>query len=376
MRIAIDAMGGDEGPSVTVDGALVAARHLQVGLLLVGDAGAIEAELARHPVVSLFRRFDLQIVDAPDRIEMTESAAQALRRKPRASIRVAAEAVRDGRADALFSAGHTGASVMAAHAAFGMLPGVERPALATIIPTRRSPAVLLDAGATVGCRASHLVQFAVMGAAYARVALGLESPRVGLLSIGEEETKGNDVTCEAHQLLKDAPINFIGNVEGRHVYSGDADVIVCDGFTGNVTLKLSEGLVETVESLLHDELAATFGGRVGYVLSRQAFRRFRRRVDYSEYGGAPLVGVNGLCIVGHGRSSAKAVANAVTMAVRAVHENLLGRLSHDLSRLASTTPLSLRAPHPAPRDPDPAPRASDPAPRAPRPAPRASHLDS
>jgi glycerol-3-phosphate acyltransferase PlsX len=331
MRIAIDAMGGDAGPAVIVDGALVAARHLQVGLLLVGESAAIEAELARHPVASLFRRIDLDIIDAPDRIEMAESAALALRRKPRASIRVAADAVRDGRADALFSAGHTGASVIAAHAAFGLLPGVDRPALATIIPTRRNPAVLLDAGATVGSRASHLVQFAVMGSAYARVALGLSAPRVGLLSIGEEASKGTDVTREAHQLLKDAPINFIGNIEGRHVYSGDADVIVCDGFTGNVTLKLSEGLVETIETLLHDELAATFGGRVGYVLSRQAFRRFRRRVDYSEYGGAPLVGLNGLCIVGHGRSSAKAVANAVTMAVRAVKEGLVGRLSRDLA---------------------------------------------
>ena len=334
MRIAIDAMGGDGGPAVTVDGALVAARHLQVGLLLVGDAAAIETELARHPVASLFRRIDVQIADAPERVEMDEGAAQALRRKPRASIRVAADAVRDGRADALFSAGHTGASVMAAHAAFGLLPGVDRPALATIIPTRRSPAVLLDAGATVGCRAAHLVQFAVMGSAYARVALGLAAPRVGLLSIGEEASKGTDLTREAHQLLKSAPVHFIGNVEGRHVYSGDADVIVCDGFTGNVTLKLSEGLVETVEALLHDELSATFGGRVGYVLARQAFRRFRRRVDYSEYGGAPLVGVNGLCIVGHGRSSAKAVANAVTMAVRAVNEDLLGRLSRDLAHVA------------------------------------------
>jgi len=270
---------------------------------------------------------------------MSEGPAQALRRKPRASIKVAADAVRDGRAQALFSAGHTGASVMAAHAAFGMLPGVDRPALATIIPTRKRPAILLDAGATVGCRPPHLVQFAVMGAAYARVALGLESPRVGLLSVGEEETKGNDLTREAHRLLKDAPVHFIGNVEGRHVYAGDADVIVCDGFTGNVTLKLSEGLVETVESLLHDELAATFGGRVGYVLSRQAFRRFRRRVDYSEYGGAPLVGLNGLCIVGHGRSSAKAVANAVTMATRAVQENLLGRLAAGVAQItASTTP--------------------------------------
>src|SRR5439155_24345169 len=242
---------------------------------------------------------------------------------------------RAGRADALFSAGHTGASVMAAHAAFGLLPGVDRPALATIIPTRRAPAVLLDAGATVGCRPPHLVQFAVMGSAYARVALGLGAPRVGLLSVGEEESKGNDLTREAHQLLKDAPVNFIGNVEGRDVYAGEADVIVCDGFTGNVTLKVSEGLVETVEALLHDELAATFGGRVGSVLSRQAFRRFRRRVDYSEYGGAPLLGLHGLCIVGHGRSSAKAVANAVTMAVRAVNEDLVGRVSRDVARIAA-----------------------------------------
>src|SRR5260370_14210805 len=258
MRIAIDAMGGDAGPSVIVDGALVAARHLQVGLLLVGDAAAIDSELARHPVASLFRRIDVQIIDAPERVEMSESAAQALRRKPRASIRVAAEAVRDGRADALFSAGHTGASVMAAHAAFGLLPGVDRPALATIIPTRRSPAVLLDAGATVGCRPPHLLPFAVMGSAYARVALDLPAPRVGLLSVGEEESKGNELTREAHQLLKDAPINFIGNVEGRDVYAGEADVIVCDGFTGNVTLKVSEGLVEPLQPLLPAHPVPTF----------------------------------------------------------------------------------------------------------------------
>src|SRR6185503_9350784 len=213
-----------------VDGALVAARHLQVGLLVVGDARAIDTELARHPAAG---GLDVQIVDTPERIEMHESAALALRRKPRASIKIAADAVRDRRADALFSAGHTGASVMAARAAFGLLPGVDRPALATIIPTRRAPAVLLDAGANVGCRAAHLVQFAVMGSAYARVALGLAAPRVGLLSVGEEETKGNDLTREAHRLLKHAPVNFIGNLEGRHVYAGDADVIVCDGFTGN-----------------------------------------------------------------------------------------------------------------------------------------------
>jgi glycerol-3-phosphate acyltransferase PlsX len=331
MRIAIDAMGGDDGPRSIVDGSLVAARHLQIGLLLVGDRAQIERELSRHPGAG---SLDVEIIDTPDAIGMDEPAAAALRRKPRASIRVAAEAVRDGAAAAVFSAGHTGASVMAALGAFGRLPGVDRPALATIIPTRRRPAVLLDSGATVECRPQHLVQFAVMGAAYARVALGCPAPRVGLLSVGEEASKGNELTREAHQLLKGAPVQFIGNVEGRDVYAGEADVIVCDGFTGNVTLKISEGLVETVERLLHDELSATFGTRVGYLLSRQAFRRFRKRMDASEYGGAPLVGVNGLCVVGHGRSSAKAVRNAVAVAARAVEEGLLEKLSREVAAVA------------------------------------------
>jgi glycerol-3-phosphate acyltransferase PlsX len=324
MRIAIDAMGGDDAPGSIIDGALVAARHHQIGLLLVGDRARVEREIARHPGAG---SLDVEILHSPDWIEMSEAAAAALRRKPRASIKLAAEAVRDGRAAAMVSAGHTGGSVMAAIAALGRLPGADRPALATIIPTRQQPAVLLDSGATVECRPQHLVQFALMGAAYARVAFGCDNPRVGLLSIGEEEGKGNELTREAHQLLKGAPVNFVGNVEGRHVYAGEADVIVCDGFTGNVTLKISEGLVETIEALLHAELQSTFGTRVGYLLSGQAFRRFRKRVDYSEYGGAPLLGVDGVCIVGHGRSSPKAVSNAVTMAVRAVREHLIDRLS-------------------------------------------------
>jgi glycerol-3-phosphate acyltransferase PlsX len=328
MRIAIDAMGGDLGPGTIVDGALVAARHLQLGLLLVGDGSAIDRELARHPGA---RSLDLRVIDTPDAIGMEESAASALRRKPRASIRLAAEAVKQGEAGALFSAGHTGASVMAAHGAFGRLPGVDRPALAAIVPTRRRPAVLLDAGATVECRPQHLVQFAIMGAAYARVALGCPTPRVGLLSVGEEESKGNELTREAHQLLKSAPISFVGNIEGRDVYAGETDVIVCDGFTGNVTLKISEGLVETVESLLHEELSSTFGTRVGYLLSRQAFRRFRKRVDSAEYGGAPLLGLTDLCIVGHGRSSARAVRNGVAMAARFVEEGLLDKLAVDIA---------------------------------------------
>ena len=327
LRIAVDAMGGDHAPEAIITGALMAARRLQIGLLLVGARRAIERELSRHRAAEAV---DVEIADAPERIEMEEAPAAALRRKPHASIRVAADAVREGRAAALFSAGHTGAAVMAAHAAFRRLPGVDRPALATTIPTLRAPAVLLDSGATVECRPQHLVQFAIMGSAYARIALGCETPRVGLLSVGEEESKGNELTREAHRLLKSAPVAFVGNVEGRHVYSGEADVIVCDGFTGNVTLKISEGLVETVERLLLDELSSTVGTRVGYLLSRQAFLRFRKRVDYSEYGGAPLIGLDGLCVIGHGRSSAKAVRNAVAMTVKCVDDGLLGKLAHEV----------------------------------------------
>jgi phosphate acyltransferase len=244
---------------------------------------------------------------------------------------VAAECVARGDAAALVSVGHTGAAVVAAHAAFGMLPGVERPALAPSVPTRDGSAVLIDAGATVECKPAYLLQFGVMGSVYARTWLGIANPRVGLLSIGEEETKGNELTREAHQLLKASRLNFVGNVEARDIFAGQADVIVCDGFTGNVALKLSEGLVEMVEDLLGEELQSTFSSQVGYLLSRRAFRRFRKRVDYSEYGGAPLMGVAGLCIVGHGRSSVKAVRNAVAMASRFVSSHVLARVEQDIA---------------------------------------------
>jgi glycerol-3-phosphate acyltransferase PlsX len=307
---------------------MAAARHLNLGVLLIGDEALVKEHLSRHPDRD---RLEVRVVDAPDVVDMAESPALALRRKPRASIRVAAEAVARGDADALVSAGHTGATVLAAHAAFGMLPGVDRPALATAVPTRLQAAVLLDCGATLECRPMHLLQFAIMGSVYAKVALGRERPRVGLLSIGEEETKGNELTREAYRLLKASNLNFIGNLEARSVYSGDADVIVCDGFTGNVALKISEGLVDTIESLLGDELSGTFSGRVGYLLSRRAFRRFRRRVDYSEYGGAPLVGVAGLAIVGHGRSSAKAIRNAIAMASRFANQQFLRRVAQEIA---------------------------------------------
>jgi glycerol-3-phosphate acyltransferase PlsX len=329
-RIAVDVMGGDDAPRPIVDGAVSAARHLGVRMCLVGPTDTVRAELARHADAA---SLPLEIVEAPDVIGMAEPPAAALRRKPRASIRVAVDLVASGRATAVFSAGSTGGTVMAAYSGLGLLPGVERPALAATVPTSRKAAVLLDAGANVECRPAHLLQFAVMGAVYAQVALGLDQPRVGLLSIGEEATKGTELIRDAHRLLKAAPVHFVGNVEGRDVYSGVADVIVCDGFTGNVALKISEGLVDTVEHLLGEELQATFSTRVGYLLSLRAFRRFRRRVDYSEYGGAPLLGVNGLCIVGHGRSSAKAVRNALVMTHRFARFDVIGRIEQKLAAI-------------------------------------------
>jgi glycerol-3-phosphate acyltransferase PlsX len=328
LRIAVDAMGGDHAPAVVVEGALAAARHLDVRVLLVGPESRVTSVL--RPLAG-GHTGALEVIDAEETVSNDEPAALALRRRPRAAIRIAAELVAAGEADALVSAGHTGATVVSARTAFGMIPGVDRPALAAVIPTQTGSAVLIDAGASVECRPAHLVQFAVMGEAYARHVLGIERPRVALVSIGEEPNKGNELTREAHRLLKTAPVGFIGNVEGREIYSGAAEVIVCDGFTGNVVLKTSEGLVDAVERLLGDELRGTFTSQMGSVLSRRAFRRFRRRVDYSEYGGAPLLGVAGTAIVAHGRSSAKAVRNAIAMAARLASSDVVSRVTRGVA---------------------------------------------
>ena len=309
--IAVDAMGGDTAPRHVVDGALAAVREIDLGVLLAGPPALLDAELRRDAGVDRRR---VRILDAPDVVTMAESPSAALRRKPGASIRIAADAVARGEAAGLFSAGHTGATVMAAHAAFGMLPGVDRPALAATIPTPNGRAVLLDVGASVECRPPHLLQFAVMGSVYARVALGIDAPRVGLLSIGEEATKGNELTRDSHQLLKASLPSFIGNVEARDVYRGQADVIVCDGFTGNVALKISEGLVEVIEGLLNERLSVM--------------------TDYAEYGGAPLLGVNGVAVVGHGRSSAKAVRNGIALAHRFASDRVIPRIEGDIAASA------------------------------------------
>jgi glycerol-3-phosphate acyltransferase PlsX len=313
--VAVDAMGGDDAPRHLVDGALNAVRDADLGVVLVGPARRIDDELRRH---AGFDRSRVRLLEAPEVVTMEESPSAALRRKPGASIRIAAEAVARGEAAALFSAGHTGATVMAAHAAFGMLAGADRPALAATIPTPARPAVLLDVGASVECRPQHLLQFAVMGSVYATVALGIDAPRVGLLSIGEEATKGNELTRESHRLLKASMPSFIGNVEARDVYRGQADVIVCDGFTGNVALKISEGLVEVIEGLLRIELSVITGD--------------------AEYGGAPLLGVNGVAIVGHGRSSARAVRNGVLMAHRFAVDAVIQRIEGKIAAFAVPRP--------------------------------------
>src|SRR5574341_1074353 len=311
--IAVDAMGGDHAPAVPVEGALLAAREYGLGLELVGAPELVEAELKKHDTSNL----KIEIVPARDVIGMDESPVKALRRKPEATVRVAANRVREGRAQGFVSAGNTGAAMAVAKMEWGAIPGVDRPGLASIFPTQRGiPSVLMDVGANIDCKPQHLVQFAVMGEVYYRVMFGVERPRVGLLSIGEEASKGNEVIRETNRRLRESPLSFefVGNVEGHDVFSGEVHVIICDGLVGNVALKISEGVAEAIVSMLKEALSSTITAKVGAVLSRQAFEEFRRRVDWSEYGGAPLLGVKGVAIVCHGRSPVNAIKNAIGVA--------------------------------------------------------------
>ena len=309
--ISIDAMGGDSAPGVEVEGAVLAAREYELGVILAGNEDLVRSELAKHDASGL----PIEVVHASEVITMEDSATKALRHKRDSSIRVAARLVRDGRAQGLISAGNTGAAMVTSKVVMGVLPRVYRPALAQVFPTlERTWAVLIDVGANVDCSPEMLAQFATMGEVYSRVLCHREEPRVGLLSIGEEEQKGNEQTRQATPLLKRLPLNFIGNVEGRDLYSGIADVVVCDGFIGNVALKVSEGLVQTIKSMLRESLEATLTRKMGYMLARSAFEDFRKRVDYSEYGGAPLLGVKGVCIICHGSSNPNAIKNAIRVA--------------------------------------------------------------
>lgn len=322
--IAVDAMGGDLGPSVVVPGAIEAARQTRAKILLVGNEAILDGELNRLSPSGV----DLEIVHAPEVAGMDEKPSDILRRKKNASIQVACRLVRDGAAQGVVSAGHSGASVACGMFIMGRIPGVERPALASLLPTEKEPVVLLDVGATVDCKPYNIFQFGLMGDAFARDILNKESPRVGLLSIGEEEGKGNSQVKEAYELFKMAQnLNFSGNIEGRDLFTGEMDVAVCDGFVGNVALKLSEGLGLSLSRVLKRELLNSgFLPKLGSLLAKSAFRRFAKVVDYAEYGGAPLLGLQNISIVCHGRSNAKAICNATRMATLFVEKETNKRL--------------------------------------------------
>ena len=312
LPIALDAMGGDDAPGVTVQGAVEAAREQGLSILLVGPARRLRRELGPFRALPS----GLEIVDAPDTVAMDEPPLVVLRSKRGSSLMVCSELVAQGRAAGMVTAGNTGAAWVAAKSVIGMIEGVERPALAANLPRLDGTTLVLDVGANVECRPRNLLQFAVMGSLYASLVLGVSEPRVGLMSMGEEEFKGGRRVRESFRTLAEAGVRFIGNVEGRHVFSGEADVIVCDGFTGNVVLKVSEGLGEMILTALREEARRSPVYGAGLLMAKGAFVALRRKVDYAEYGGAPLLGVNGPCIIGHGRSSAKAVKNALRVAAQ------------------------------------------------------------
>jgi glycerol-3-phosphate acyltransferase PlsX len=331
MRIAVDAMGGDHAPQVNVDGAIAAAQEFGLASLLVGRS----AELTRLLADAGYRGSEIEIVEAPDVVSMHEPATAAIRKKRNSSIRIAANCVRDGRAEGLVSAGHTGAAMVSAKMVVGTIEGVDRPALAAILPNLAGHCLLLDVGANPDAKTQHFKEFAVMGSIYAQLLFGKKKPSIGLMSIGEEDSKGTDRTKEAFKTLKETGLNFIGNVEGRDVFNGSVDVIVTDGFTGNVILKVSEALAEMVEKLLREEIKKTLKASVGFLLSRSAFRSFKSRLDYSEYGGAPLLGVKGCVIICHGRSSAKAVKNAIRLAAEFSRQKLAQKIQSSIADLHS-----------------------------------------
>ncbi len=319
MKIALDCMGGDEfALSTNLQGAIEALKEASLEIILVGDKTAIEKELSKYETVPAA----LTIEHASETVIMDESPSTAIRRKKKSSIWIAIELMKQNMAQAVVSAGNTGAAMAMAKIQMGMLHDVERPAIAVPLPTPSGSSILIDAGANVDCKPKHIYQFAVMGSIYAKYVWRIESPKVGLLSIGHEESKGNELTREAYKLFRDSPLNFAGNIEGRDIFTGKIDVIVCDGFVGNIVLKSTESLAEMLESLLRSELKSRWRGILAGWLMKPLYKNFRKKLTHSEYGGAPLLGINGVCIISHGSSSAKAIKNALLCAKDFVRTNL------------------------------------------------------
>lgn len=325
MRIAIDAMGGDYAPEQIVKGAVIAAREYKIGLQLVGKVKLIELELAKYKTDDL----DIIITQADEVIEMGEAPGSAIRRKKNASIVVAVSAVAKGESQALVAAGSTGAAMAASLFGLGRLPGIDRPAIACVLPTMEGPVVLIDAGANSTCEPHMLYQFAIMGSIFSKCVIGVDKPKVGILNIGEESSKGNELVVNTYKLFaqqKEA-INFIGNVEGRELFMGVSDVIVCDGFVGNITLKVTEGVARMVVKMLKDELKKSWVAKIGALIARSALMNLKKKSDYSEYGGALLLGLNGTCVIAHGGSQYDAIKNAIRVAKESIEKDVNGKIS-------------------------------------------------
>lgn len=327
MKVAIDVMGGDNAPAIEVEGAVAAARQYGIPVILVGDETRIRQELAIHNTDKL----DITIHHASEVVGMYDSASDAIRKKRNSSVRLAFELVKDGEACAAVSAGNSGATMAAGMFALKRISGIERPAIAQVFPTLEGKTLVLDVGGNVDCKASHLVQFAIMGQVYAKHVMGLPNPRIGLLSNGEEDSKGNDLTRETNAILRRTSLNYAGYVEGRDIFKGTVEVVVCDGFVGNVVLKLSEGLAEASGTMLKREIMGDSIAKMGYLFMRGAFNRFKKTIDYAEYGGAPLIGINGVGMICHGGSNVKAIKNAIRFAFEYAKSGANKRIADKLS---------------------------------------------
>lgn len=332
--VAVDAMGGDHAPVVEIEGAVAAARRWRIPIILVGQSERLNEELRKHDT----RGLDLSVHHASEVVGMHDSASDAVRRKRDSSVRVAFELVKNGQAHAAVSAGNSGATMAAGMFVLKRIPGIDRPAIATIFPNRVSQTLVLDAGGNVDCKPFHLAQFALMGEVYARHVLHKTRPKVGLLSNGEEESKGTDLTREAHLLLKKSPFEYVGYVEGRDIFNGTVDVVVCDGFVGNVVLKVSEGLADAISAILRREIESRFLSKVGFLLARPAFAAFKKKIDYAEYGGAPLLGIDGTGMICHGGSNAKAIMNAIHLAHEYAACSVNDKLVEQLRDAAAVVP--------------------------------------
>lgn len=329
MRVALDAMGGDNAPAVEVEGAVAACREFGIPVTLVGNKELLTIELAKHSTQGL----DIDIYHASEVVGMHDSASDAVRKKRDSSVRVAFDLVKDGKACAAISAGNSGATMAAGMFVLKRIKGIERPAIAQVFPTLKGKTLVLDVGGNVDCKPIHLAQFAVLGEVYARYAMGISNPAVGLLSNGEEDSKGNELTRETNSILRSTSINYSGYVEGRDIFKGTVDVVVCDGFVGNVVLKLSEGLADASGLMLKREILKSWVSKLGYLFVRGAFGRFKKIVDYAEYGGAPLLGINGVGMICHGGSNVKAIKNAIRFAFEysksGVTEHVVQKLSEN-----------------------------------------------